>query len=37
MKTPDCGGVSVMLLESGSVLNTVHLIHEQINKAHRQN
>ena len=37
MKTPDCGGVSVILLESGSVLNAVHLIHEQINKAHRQN
>ena len=29
--------LSVMLLGSSSVLNTVHLIHEQINKAHRQN
>ena len=30
-------GVSVMLLESGPVLNAIHLIHEQANKAHRQN
>lgn len=34
---PDCGGVSVMLLESSSVLNAIHLIREQTNKAHRQN
>ena len=25
-----------MLLESGSVLKAIHLIHEQTNKAHRQ-
>ena len=37
MKTPDRGGISVMLLESIPMLNTVHLIHEQTNKAHRQN
>ena len=29
--------LSVMLLESSPVLNAIHLIHEQINKAHRQN
>ena len=29
--------VSVMVLESSSVLNAIHLIHEQTNKAHRQN
>ena len=29
--------VSVMLLGNSSVLNTIHLIHEQTNKAHRQN
>ena len=34
---PDRGGVSVMLLGSSSVLNMIHLIHEQTNKAHRQN
>ncbi|MFR6374516.1 MAG: hypothetical protein ACLUOB_12055 [Subdoligranulum sp.] len=34
---PDRGGVSVMVLESSSVLNAIHLIHEQTNKAHRQN
>ena len=34
---PDRGGVSVMLLGSSFVLNTIHLIHEQTNKAHRQN
>lgn len=32
---PDCGGVSVMLLGSAPVLNAIHLIHEQTNKAHR--
>ncbi len=26
-----------MLLESGPLLNTIHLIHEQTNKPHRQN
>ena len=34
---PDRGGVSVKVLESSSVLNAIHLIHEQTNKAHRQN
>ena len=34
---PDRGGVSVMVLESSSVLNSIYLIHEQTNKAHRQN
>lgn len=34
---PDRGGVSVMLPENSSVLNTIHLTHEQTNKAHRQN
>ena len=29
--------LSVMLLGSSSVLNAIHLIHEQTNKAHRQN
>ena len=29
--------LSVMLLESSPVLNAIHLIHEQENKAHRQN
>ena len=29
--------VSVMLLESSPMLNAIHLIHEQANKAHRQN
>ena len=29
--------LSVMLLESSPVLNEIHLIHEQENKAHRQN
>ena len=29
--------LSVMLLGSSSVLNAIHLIHEQANKAHRQN
>ena len=32
---PDCGGVSVMLLGSAPVLNAIHLIHEQTNKANR--
>ena len=31
------GGVSVMLLGSAPVLNAIRLIHEQTNKAHRQN